>query len=253
VAGALFSQNVRTGESIASVDTGNGSLPLPLSAAKLLLAAVYLDNEPSLAVRTDLYTVIPQGSDSAGRKLAIDLRRALGSQRFLEALGRFGFPACSPTRQVDCTTLTASTPDDEWSNALSLGETDFNVTPAGLSHFLLLIARAYEGRGHGLKQIAAHRLTEAMLGTVTFGTARDSSGILPRIGEMGGKTGTTGVAGGPPYDGLFAGLIFDEQRHPRYTVVTYVRHGGPGGEMAAEISACFGRSLLYPGLVRPTC
>jgi hypothetical protein len=35
---------------------------------------------------------------------------------------------------------------------------------------------------------------------------------------------------GPPYDGWFAGLIFDPQGKARFTVATYVRHGGLGGE-----------------------
>lgn len=58
---------------------------------------------------------------------------------------------------------------------------------------------------------------------------------------MGGKTGTgpdpATKTTGPGSDGCFTGLIFDPQGKARFTVVTYVRHGGLGGGNAARISA----------------
>jgi cell division protein FtsI/penicillin-binding protein 2 len=61
---------------------------------------------------------------------------------------------------------------------------------------------------------------------------------------MGGKTGSTELGGARPFDGLFAGLIFDDLRRPRYAVVTFVRRGGFGGGAAAQISATVGAILL---------
>lgn len=63
---------------------------------------------------------------------------------------------------------------------------------------------------------------------------------------LGGKTGT-GPASAEPYDGIFAGLIYDRSGTPRYTVVTYVRSGGYGGGTAAEISADAAAFLLRKG------
>jgi cell division protein FtsI/penicillin-binding protein 2 len=49
---------------------------------------------------------------------------------------------------------------------------------------------------------------------------------------------------GPPYDGWFAGLVFDPEGKARFTVATYVRRGGKGGENAAIISAQLARYLI---------
>jgi len=47
-------------------------------------------------------------------------------------------------------------------------------------------------------------------------------------------------------DGWFAGLVFDPQGKARFTVATFVRHGGRGGENAATISAQLARFLAGP-------
>jgi hypothetical protein len=39
-------------------------------------------------------------------------------------------------------------------------------------------------------------------------------------------------------------LIFDPQGQARFTVATFVRHGGPGGGNAAKISAKVAKFLL---------
>ena len=44
--------------------------------------------------------------------------------------------------------------------------------------------------------------------------------------------------------GIFAGLVFDRKRIPRYSVVTYVRRGGLGGGAAADISAAMAKTLM---------
>jgi hypothetical protein len=44
-------------------------------------------------------------------------------------------------------------------------------------------------------------------------------------------------------DGWFAGLVFDRQKKPRYTVATFVARGGLGSEHAAEISVLLARFL----------
>lgn len=50
-----------------------------------------------------------------------------------------------------------------------------------------------------------------------------------------------------PYDGVFAGVIYNRRGVARFTVVTYVRRGGPGGGTAADISADAAALLLEGG------
>jgi hypothetical protein len=167
----------------------------------------------------------------------------------LNDLARFGFPSCAERSDV-CTSLSETTSDADWANALSLGEIDFRTTPEGLSEFLLAVGnggvRADNGAPVMSARTASH-LQSAMLETVRSGTAHRASAHLGDVGHMGGKTGT-GPGGSQPYDGMFAGLIFDKEQRPRFTVVTYVRRGGYGGGAAAEISADMGRLLLTLGV-----
>jgi beta-lactamase class D len=60
-------------------------------------------------------------------------------------------------------------------------------------------------------------------------------GILGRMGQkwkLGGKTGTNSDP-----DGIFAGLVCDASGAPRYAFATYIKLGGKGGGVAAEVSA----------------
>jgi cell division protein FtsI/penicillin-binding protein 2 len=98
-----------------------------------------------------------------------------------------------------------------------------------------------------LKETTAARLQTAMRGVVQRGSAQTIAHTLDGTGwQIGGKTGTGPGLGstGPPYDGWFAGLVFDPQGKARFTVATYVRHGGLGGENAAIISAQLARFLI---------
>lgn len=93
-----------------------------------------------------------------------------------------------------------------------------------------------------MSESTALKLQEVMRGTVERGTAKSAKPILAAMGwSMGGKTGTGpdpgSKAAGPGSDGCFAGLIFDPQGKARFTVATYVKHGGLGGGNAARISA----------------
>lgn len=93
-----------------------------------------------------------------------------------------------------------------------------------------------------ISESAAVKLQTLMRGTVERGTAKSALPILAGSGwSMGGKTGTgpePGTTGaGSRSDGCFAGLIFDPEGQARFTVVTFVKHGGFGGGNAARISA----------------
>jgi cell division protein FtsI/penicillin-binding protein 2 len=167
------------------------------------------------------------------------------------------------------TLLTAGTNDSEWADTFSLGEKNFIVTILHISRFL----QAAGNKGRVLSLVArkerdypvakpaaisrrimqektALRLQLAMRGVVQRGSAQAIAHTLDGTGwQIGGKTGTGPGLGsnGPPYDGWFAGLVFDPQGRARFTVATYVRHGGPGGENAAMISAQLARYVIENG------
>ena len=164
------------------------------------------------------------------------------------------------------TLLSAKTSDSDWANTLSLGETNFVVTILHVSRFL----QAVGNNGVLLPSVArnetdnpisnpvpksrrivnentAERLQTAMREVVQRGSAQAIAHALDGTGwQIGGKTGTGPGLGstGPPYDGWFAGLVFDPQGKARFTVATYVRHGGLGGENAATVSAQLARFLV---------
>jgi hypothetical protein len=162
--------------------------------------------------------------------------------------------------------LGTSTSSKDWEDTLSLGEERFTVTALHLSRFLQAIgnggvtlpaAARDEGRPGStipapttrvMSEAAALKLQALMRGAVERGTAKSAAPILAGTGwNMGGKTGTGPEPGthsaGPASDGCFCGLIFDPEGKARFTVVTFVKHGGFGGENAALISAELGLFL----------
>jgi cell division protein FtsI/penicillin-binding protein 2 len=165
-----------------------------------------------------------------------------------------------------CTLLNAKTRDSDWADALSLGETNFVVTILHISRFLQAVgnngillppvarreiespvSNAAPQSRRIMKESTAARLQTAMQDVVQRGSAQAIAHTLDGTDwQIGGKTGTGPGLGskGPPYDGWFAGLIFDPTGKARFTVATYVRHGGLGGENAAIISAQLARYLI---------
>jgi cell division protein FtsI/penicillin-binding protein 2 len=156
--------------------------------------------------------------------------------------------------------LGKETTTKDWEDTLSIGEVRFIATALHLSRFLQAVgnggvmaapvARDEEPSGPGstipatrvMSEAAAIKLQALMRGTVERGTAKSAFPILDGSGwSMGGKTGTGPEPGttdaGPRSDGCFAGLIFDPEGKARFTVVTFVKHGGFGGGNAARISA----------------
>jgi cell division protein FtsI/penicillin-binding protein 2 len=83
-----------------------------------------------------------------------------------------------------------------------------------------------------------------MRDVVQRGTAKGIAQALSDTGwSIGGKTGSSGPVG-PQSDGWFAGLVFDTKREARFTIATFVRHGGTGGGNAARLSADLARYLI---------
>ena len=156
--------------------------------------------------------------------------------------------------------LGQETTSKDWEDTLSIGEVRFIATALHLSRFLQAVGNggvmispiASDGTKRPgstipattrvMSESAAMKLQSLMRGTVERGTAKSAFPILAGSGwSMGGKTGTAPepgtTAAGPLSDGCFAGLIFDPQGKARFTIVTFVKHGGFGGGNAARISA----------------
>jgi hypothetical protein len=239
--GGLFMAEVASGRDVLSYPTATPVLPL--STVKLLLAAAAWDREIRTGI--DLDALIVHGSDEDGRRLALALRRALGSEKMLAMFAAFGFPTCRAKQEDDCLALSPATPDAEWAEALSIGESDATVTLPQLVRFL----RAIGGGGildgkRVMSDTAARHLQRAMLDNVAHGTAKGSDAALPKDWRMGGKTGSGPASALPLTDGIFAGLVFDRQGHARYAFTTYVYKGGKGGGAAARISAEAAREVV---------
>jgi cell division protein FtsI/penicillin-binding protein 2 len=305
-------QDVRTGSLIAFAASQPAKLDvttpvLPLSVIKLLLAASWWDNGQrdagfdSYRGPTDtrkhserlvsIHEMLVNGSDNAGRQMAVRLRRVVGTERIIDDFERYGFvstaglpgndpywgdlaPAfsarLSPVRSF--ISLHGKMTEAHWADALSLGEKNLLVTGLHISRFLQAIgnngtmlrpsARELKSSrdaaevapvspkaksSRAMTSYTVCRLQAGMREAVRRGTAKSIATSLADTGwEIGGKTGTgPGPAPiGPQSDGWFAGLVFDPKGKARFTVATFVRHGGPGGGNAAKISAELARFVI---------
>ncbi len=204
--------------------------------------------------------------------MAREARARLGEEAFVEAYRRYGFLPYPEAPPVGIDTAFWSTTSEPWrrrmspaparirigpgSSALewaqlSIGQGPVDVTPMHISRFVqaignggvmrdpLLEQEALENRAPGsrvMRHETAVRLAESMRDVVARGTARSVAGRPAGEWSLGGKTGTAQIQGAAD-DGWFAGLVFDDQGVARYTVVAYLRGGGPGGAAPAAIAA----------------
>jgi len=279
----------------------------PLSLSKLLLCASWWDHDQpdsnfdstkpnaqnaASPARVSVHELIVNGSDFGGKQMATALRKSVGTKTVLENFKRYGFGPRTISSRDDTfwnemvtdwktrlvpsaayVSLSDETSDNEWTDALSIGEIDMQVTALHISRFLQAVgndgvmlppiareeqlassvATSTASRAaHGnpirvMQQSTALRLQSAMRDCVQRGTAKRIAKVLENTGwKIGGKTGS-GTALLPKrsqIDGWFAGLIFDPENKARFTVATFVRSGGLGGENAAMISAQLARWLI---------
>lgn len=213
-------------------------------------------------------------------EMALELRESLGEEAFAEAFRRFGVEPYSgeeaasaadlefwntgsqawrrrlspPTARVR---LSAETSREEWGQ-LAIGQGPIDVTAVHMARFLSAIgnggvmmrptleqdrAAAPEEVGRIMSPETSARLLAAMREVVDRGTARSTAPILAGLDwQLAGKTGTAEVARAPD-NGWFAGLIVDPSGRPRYSVVTFLVGGGPGGRRPAAIAAGMTRYL----------
>jgi cell division protein FtsI/penicillin-binding protein 2 len=221
--------------------------------------------------------------------VALALRKAVGTQAVLDDFHRYGFSRGDESfwAEVDPQWRKRLTPppafarvdalnDGNWSSALSIGESYMMTTALQVSRFFqavgnngLLCAPSARRMTKGPKLVknadckaptriveeaTARKLMAAAIDTVQRGSAARIAGTLDDFGwAIGGKTGTGGRAGAPlnEQEGWFAGLVFDRQKKPRYTVATFVRRGGLGSGHAAEVSVLLARFLAGENIPEP--
>jgi hypothetical protein len=311
--GAVVVQDVATGAVVAYAATGTADQP-PLgvkqyspagSVFKLALAAVWwehglpdqitipcparIDVTPRASIGNfggaDLGSVngptgmLVPSCNTAAVWMALEARRRIGTEPFIEMYRRFGFLPYAdraPTDSIgdfwrtrsDAWTrrmtpspsrlrMTEDTGPAEWAQ-LSIGQGPLDVTVLGVSRFVQSIANggvllpptierelaSDPPRGERVMSAeTAGKLQQAMRLVVEQGTGRAAQGILQGTRwRMGGKTGTAQVPGQPD-NGWFAGILFSPEGEPRYTVVAFLVGGGPGGGQPTAIAASVAREI----------
>lgn len=218
-------------------------------------------------------------------QMALELRDRLGEQAFAEAYRLFGvepYPAGDAPTAADTefwntgsqawrrrlsppparVRLSQSSSQEEWAQ-LAIGQGPIDVTAIHMTRFLSAIgnggmmvrptieqdrATSPEEIGRILSPETTGKLLAAMREVVDRGTARSTAPILAGLDwDLAGKTGTAQVAQSPD-NGWFAGLILDPSGQPRYSVVTFLVGGGPGGRLPAAIAAGMTRHLATAAL-----
>ena len=219
--------------------------------------------------------------NTAAIQMAQQLRQRAGTQAFVEAYRRYGFlpyePGARAPREDERPFWSTSseawtarmTPPParikigdktgrfEWA-LLAIGQGPVDVTPIQVSRFMQAIAnggvmlpptleaglaRRPPAGERIMREEIATRLQQSMLAIVDGGTGRRAGELLTPTGwDVGGKTGTAELYQRPD-DGWFAGIVYDAERRPRYTIVTYLQGGGPGSQGPTEISGAVARVL----------
>lgn len=170
-------QDVRTGALVAFAASQPSRLDvtspvLPLSVSKLPLSASWWDNgqpdssfvstkgsadsrNPAYRSRVSVHEMLVGGSDSAGREMAVALRKSVGAEAVLKDFERYGFgprteaerdesfwAELAPAWRTRLTpapahaSLGAGMKDAEWGDVLSIGESQMSVTGLHISRFL---------------------------------------------------------------------------------------------------------------------
>jgi hypothetical protein len=216
-AAAAIAVDLATGQTVASVGDPD-ALVAPLSVIKLYTVAIWWRHGFGDAPGSEsVPSIIVDGWDRDGVRLANELRRRLGADAVLAELAELGVAVSLP----------ADADDERWGTALSVGEHDVAVSLAGVARSMQVLARD-------------PRLVAAMRACVDRGSAQGDQLLLGNL-KLGGKTGT-GPAGQAPYDGWFAGVILERDR-PRYAIAVRVARGGPGRGRAAVLAGAIARSL----------
>jgi len=173
-------QDVQTGAVIAFAASEPSKLDVttpvsPLSLSKVLLSASWWDNRqpdssfdstkgnpnaqnPAYRSRVSVHEMLVGGSDSAGRQMAVALRKSVGTKTVVKDFKRYGFGQQTDllrddkfwgelaptwkTRLIPApayVSLSDETNDADWAESLSIGEANIKVTGLHVSRFLQAI------------------------------------------------------------------------------------------------------------------
>ncbi|MGH9760241.1 MAG: penicillin-binding transpeptidase domain-containing protein [Blastocatellia bacterium] len=197
-------QDVRTGALVAFAATHPSELDVttpvnPLSLSKLLLAASWWDNgqpdskfvksggtpdsaDPAHSSGLTVHELLVHSNDSAGRQMALALRKSVGTATVIKDLNRYGLgqPSASPKDgtfwgELDplwkarllpapaFVSLDRNTTDTDWADSLSVGEARMTVTALHVSRFLQAVgnrglmvmptARTESGASYAAKEL----------------------------------------------------------------------------------------------------
>ncbi len=305
--GAVVVQDVRTGAILAYAATGGPQDPPfgikryspPGSVFKLALTAVWWENDlpddidipcPARIQVTDRASIgnfggaeygtlrgpvemLVPSCNTAAVWMALEARRRIGTEPFVEAYRRFGFLPYAdepPTDSIGDFWATSSdawtrrmtpspsririseeTGDAEWAQ-LAIGQGPLDVTVVGVSRFIqaigndgVMLPPTFEAglaedppRGERvMSERTARKLQAAMREVVQRGTARSAGTIVAPTGwRLAGKTGTAQVPGRAD-NGWFAALLAPPEGAPRYAITVMLEGGGPGGGAPARVAA----------------
>ena len=212
--------------------------------------------------------------------MALHMKQEIGAAPFVKAYQKYGFLPYEETPGTDSigdfwrtssdawdqrmtpspsrVRISENTGDAEWAQ-LSIGQGPVDVTVMGVSRFIQAIANdgvmlpptierelaADPPSGERvMTEQTAQKLQQAMRLVVERGTGRAVVPYMQGTGwTMGAKTGTAQVADRAD-NGWFAAIVFDAQGEPRYTIVSFLEGGGPGGAMPATIAGAVARQLV---------
>jgi len=192
----IVMQDVERGSLVAFAASDPAKLDVttalvPLSPVKLLAAASWLEHDGAKDADGEklLADSIASGNDNAGRRIASEVRNAVGTEKVLDDLARYGFPSrrrdgsgmdttfwteLAPPWQIKLVPAASyhsvgkETTVEDWEDTLSIGERRITTTALHLSRFLQAV-------GHGGVMLPALARAEEQSGStipVTILTTR---------------------------------------------------------------------------------
>lgn len=261
------------------------TLPCPSSVRVTPRAEIHNSGDFSIASVTVPEEMLVFSCNTTAVRMAEIARERLGETAFARAYRAFGFEPYANDAPAEPDGDFWLTGSDQWASRMSppparvrlsdrtgaaewaqiaIGQGPVDATVIHVSRFLQAIgnggvmlpptieadalAGVVDEEERGVRVMSAgtaERLQRAMRGVVDRGTARRAAPIVDPTGwDLGGKTGTAQVRGRSD-DGWFAGLVYGPSGEPRYSVVVYLRGGGPGGVaptlVAARVAAAIAR------------
>ncbi len=210
-----------------------------------------ISNASGEACGGDLREVFAESCNSVFAPLGVKI----GARKLVRAARRFGFgePTGIPGAAVNEIPPARDMPLDAEVGSSAIGQGRVQATALGLASMVQAIAndglrlRPVLGKGQRGRPVRATsrriagKVTDLMLGVVSFGTGKDAA--IPGV-RVAGKTGTAELGGDLEEDAWF--VAFAPARRPKLAIGVLVVQAGFGGDVAAPIA----KQVLQAGLRR---